>query len=303
MKHSRVLPLILLLLVVSISACAGKDTEVLPSGDGIAVRSFQSDFGDVYSGESASITLVAENRGDFTASNVKAKLIRSGSFTNTTATEIDGSDLGIPLGDTYASDAFFWELDAPTILQDRSEEVQAEVSYDYESSAVSTVHFVPNDVLRETGLGAYPDASSSSRSPIFIDVVANQPVQVREAGDMSVRFTVILVNKGGGKVESLSPIASDNKKGDCTEAFGCIDNITVRGLGPGCTGFSEVGDSSNGSIEGIKLIQGKEGRKSFEATYTIADDSVSTSCQLQVTAEYRYKLLSPIESLMVLKAD
>ncbi|HIK01973.1 TPA: hypothetical protein H1008_02560 [archaeon] len=296
MKHSRVLPLILLLLVVSISGCAGKDTEAPPSGDGVAVRSFQSDFGDVYSGESASITLVAENRGDFTASNVKAKLIRSGSFTNTTALEITGSDLGIPLGDTYASDAFFWELEAPTILQDRSEEVQAEVSYDYKSSAVSTVHFVPRDFLREAGLGAYPDASSSSRSPIFIDIVANQPVQVRGTGNMSVRFTVILVNKGGGKVESLTTIASDNKKGDCTEAFGCIDNITVRGLGPGCTGF-------NNNVIGVKLIQGKEGRKNFDVTYNINDDSVSTSCQLQVTAEYRYKLLSPIESLMVLKSD
>jgi hypothetical protein len=297
MKHSRVLPLILLLLVVSISGCAGKDTEAPPSGDGMAVRSFQSDFGDVYSGESASITLVAENRGDFTASNVKAKLIRSGSFTNTTALEITGSNLGIPLGDTYASDAFFWELDAPTILQDRSEEVQAEVSYDYKSSAVSTVHFVPNYVLRETGLGAYPDASSSSRSPIFIDIVANQPVQVRNTGSMTVRFTVILVNKGGGKVESLNTsINSSNKAGDCTQAFGCIDNITVRGLGPGCTGF-------NKNVIGVKLIQGKEGRKNFDVTYNITDDSVSTSCQLQVTAEYRYKLLSPIESLMVLKSD
>ncbi|MAF89535.1 MAG: hypothetical protein CL963_03460 [Euryarchaeota archaeon] len=296
MKHPRVLFLILLLLVVSISACAGKDTEAPPSGDGIAVRSFQSDFGDVYSGESASITLVAENRGDFTASNVKAKLIRSGSFTNTTATEIDGSDLGIPLGDTYASDAFFWELQAPNVLQNRLEEVQAEISYDYESSGVSTVHFVPRDVLREIGTSAYPDASSSSHSPIFIDIVANQPVQVRGTGDIPVRFTVIFVNEGTGKVESLDTISSSNKKGDCTEAFGCIDDITVRGLGPGCTDFTQ-------NVSGVKLIQGKEGRKSFEATYNIADDSVSTSCQVQVTAEYHYKLLSPIESLMVLKSD
>ncbi len=114
---------------------------------------------------------------------------------------------------------------------------------------------------------------------------------------MSVRFTVILVNKGGGKVESLNTsINSNNKAGDCTQAFGCIDNITVSGLGPGCTVFNQ-------NVIGVKLIQGKEGRKNFDVTYNIADDSVSTSCQLQVTAEYRYKLLSPIERLMVLKSD
>lgn len=180
--------LALIALIVAASGCigGGGEDEKSSPGPGVIITGFRSDFATVDADEPISVMLDFENRGDFEATNVKGDLIRRGAFIDIQGVH-DGYDMTVnlerPLEDSFDGDEFIWDMTAPLISQGRTEEVQARLSYGYRTEGFATINFVPRDILREQGAGAFSLESSSTKGPIEAEIIANQPITIREGDE------------------------------------------------------------------------------------------------------------------------
>jgi len=242
MKRKTLLIGLLLAVLVSFSGCLGGSASKKSSGahPGILITDFRSDFGEVDSAETTMVALDFDNRGDYPASNVEGNLIRKGAFTETNQF-YDETEANIekPLNDVYSGDEFYWDLKAPAVSQDRIEEVQARISYTYQTEAYATLNFVPQDILRDQGAEAFSMSPYTSNSPVSISIEANQPVILRKesVGDTkNVRVNLVFSNVGTGRVDNESIIDTALQ---CSKADGCIDTVTVDTVGDSCKVVNE----------------------------------------------------------------
>jgi len=319
MKSKNISYAILITLVLSISGClgGGGSTGTSGSGNGLVITGIRSDFADVYAEDLTMIAVDFENRGGYMAKNVQGFLLREGAFTKETS-HYDGVDpqssvnIEKPLQDVYSGEEFYWDVKAPNVMQPRTEEVQARIQYDYKTDAYATLHFVPQEIVREQGTEPFSMDQYTSSSPVAISIEATNPIIIRETDEdtKTVRINLIFSNVGGGNVRSKTVFGDDTVLGQCTKADGCIDKILISTSGGGCTFTAETTDPSidllaDGSIKvlGIKLIQDSQGRKSFSWTFDITEKTAATSCQLRVNADYTYEVDSSVLPVNILPVD
>ncbi len=305
-KRNLLAVLALLAILISFSGCLGprnssknQQPSELP---GLVITNAQTDFNSVDSGETMDFAVSFENRGDSTAKDIDGVLIRRGSFTINPIYVNATADIEPPIQDVFGGDEFTWEITAPNITQDRTEELQARVYYNYSTQGFATIHFVPRDIIREKGQAAFPIDSSSSNGPLNIEIVANQPVILRNSpSEATVRITVIVNNNWNGRIESSATphghsISSSNKKGDCTGALDCIDSLNISGFGATCNVKQPDGSFAPLSISetGVRMVQGQQARKTYALTFKINDPNAETSCQIRAEATYRYRVDSSV---------
>ena len=307
-KRNLLLTLALLAILISFSGCLGprnssknQQQGALP---GLVITNAQTDFDTIDSGETMDFAVAFENRGDATAKDIKGILIRKGSFTVNPIYTNATSDIEPPIQDVFGGDEFTWEITAPPVSQDRTEEVQARIYYNYSTQGFATIHFVPRDIIREKGQAAFPIDSSSSNGPLSIDIVANQPVILRNSpSEATVRLTVIINNNWNGRVESSNSISSSNKEGDCTNALDCIDSLEIKGFGATCSVSDSDFQDANGNLyhndPGVRMVQGQQARKTYSLTFKINDPNAETSCQIMAKAIYRYRVDSSVIPITV----
>lgn len=321
-KMRKTLPIciVLLLTIVLISGCIGGGNgakkKKLSPGPGLVVTDFFSDFESIDQGEEMFVAVDFENRGDSGAKNIKGTLIRQGAFEIITANSYfeAAAPLEPPLEEVYSSDEFYWQIKAPGVSQDRVEEIQARVNYDYWTEGYATIHFVPRDIEREKGRSAFQLDPSTTNGPVAIEISANQPITIKDEAEepreadgsvlKTVRVNIILSNSGTGRVESSD--ISTYAEADCNKELDCIDTLEIDGYGPTCT----IEDPENpgiyislsdlDEIEGIKLIQGEEGKKVLSLTFKVNDPNAETSCQIKARATYRYRVDSEVLPINIL---
>lgn len=294
----------ILTLIVVFSGCVGSNKSAGPQPSqypGLIVTNFISDFPEIDAGEKMNVEVDFDNVGDNVASEIKGELIRKGAFqVEPIGMQSLAADLEPPITNTPSGDAFLWQLTAPQVSQERTEEVQARVFYKYRTESFGTINFVPRDILREKGESAFPLESSSSLGPLEIGVVATQPVVLREKTpqNVSLRLTILLSNVGPGRVEN------ESFSGSCTKGLDCIDSIEIEGFGASCLDTSTSGNVNDllplkKTINGMRLIEGNEGKITDVVSFHISDATAATSCQIKVTANYRYRVDSQILGLVI----
>ncbi|MFH1424425.1 MAG: hypothetical protein ABIG20_01955 [archaeon] len=306
--------------VLVLSGCieGSDDSYAEGAGPGVVITELRSDFSNIDAGEPITIMMSFENVGDYKATEVKGELIRKGAFKNIEPTYTGPITLERPLETTYSGDEFFWDMEAPVITQIRTEEVQGRLIYDYQTEAYATINFVPREMLREQGLEAFPLDSISSYGPIEIDIVASQPVTLRDGDAKSaidanyreyqVRVNVLLDNVGSGRAETKdTTIGVDYCKISTKPYTDCLDSVTLEAYGGGCAFVKDASIVTAASFtkeeQGIRLIQGQEGRWSVPITFAIQDINAATSCQLKVTAKYTYRVDSKVLPITISPID
>ncbi|HIJ99954.1 TPA: hypothetical protein H1016_00260 [archaeon] len=304
MKRNRFfLIAIVLAFVIVASGCLGpnKPQGRLPSQfPGLIITNFISDFPQIDAGERMSVEVDFDNVGDEVAREVTGVLIRRGAFQVNPFIQSLPADLEPPITDVPSGDAFIWELTAPQVTQERIEEVQARVFYKYETQGFGTINFVPRDIIREKGISAFQIDPSTSLGPLEVEVVANQPVVLRNpiSQNVSLRVTVLISNVGPGRVEN------ETFSGGCNKALDCIDSVRIEGFGVSCRDASTSGDVSallplDRKFDGVRLVEGNEGKLTEVVSFLVPDASAATSCQIKVTATYRYRVDSDVLNLRI----
>jgi hypothetical protein len=231
---AKLLIIVLLLAVISTAGCGGGDDSA-SYGDGITITDFYSEFGEVDAGEVTMVALGFDNRGDYIAKDVSAILLRRGAFSDYGEPYDSNFEIEKPLNGAFSGDEFYWNLQAPDVSQDRTEEVQARITYDYETDAYATINLVPREILREQSEASFMLSPYSSNSPVSISIEANQPIVLRgDEKSKTVRANIVFQNTGGGEVSSKNFDNYDATQ--CTKAEDCIDEITIETIGGNCLG-------------------------------------------------------------------
>jgi len=312
----RLVAALLLIGIVLASGCLGgsDDDETTSAGPGVIITDFRSDFSIIDAGEPLSVMLDFENRGDMEALNVSGELVRKGAFIFNAQSNVYTSIdiLESPLDTSFAGDEFVWDMTAPNVAQERTEEVQARIHYDYETIGFATIHFVPRDMIRDQGVAAFPIDVSSTEGPISIDVKANQPIILRAEAfsqhtkdnvttnyiNKTARITILLSNEWTGKVETDNTISL----GNCSLSGGglqpdCVEYLEVEALGGGCSFWKDNKIVGSGQIEnktGVRMVQSKEGRYHVSVPFAVKQKDAATSCQIKITARYSYRVDSDV---------
>jgi len=318
--NKKALTVIILALVLAFSGCLGKSGDKTAGAyPGVLITNFRSDFAEVESEETTMVALDFDNRGGYMAKNVKGRLLRKGAFSSSGAADYDGStesiDIESPLDNVYSGDEFYWNLKAPKVSQNRVEEVQARLSYNYKTEAYATLHFVPQSIIREQGVEAFSLAQFTSNSPVGITVEATHPIIIRDSDvtkynnqhtGKTVRINLIFTNNGVGRVYSAKPkgdhfFGNFGESEQCTKPEDCIDSVSIEITGGDCDVktiqniFSEYNEYTEAQpLQGIKLIQGSQGRFALSEEFEVSNPTAATSCQLHVTANYRYQIDSSV---------
>ncbi len=310
MKKQNLFALALALsIVLAVSGCLGSGQpkgKLASQYPGLIVTNFISDTSSIDAGETMGVEVDFENVGDETATDVQGLLVRKGAFTVDNLQQVAeknlqslGAALEPPITDTPSGDAFRWDVKAPAVTQERIEDLQARIFYKYKTQGFATINFVPRDIIREKGIGAFPIDASSSLGPLDIEVVADQPVTLRPNDPLKVqrRLTITITNVGEGRVESnaanLPTACSGSKKG-----LDCIDKVTIEGLGTSCIDPDKNVPYTE-TINGLRLVEGLEGKITELINLQVADQGAATSCQIKVTAEYRYRVDSDILPIVI----
>jgi len=310
----KILVTLILVAVLLTAGCVGggKKEEVTAKGPGVIITDFRTDFSEIEASEKMTLALDFENRGDFDAKGLNATLVRAGAFNVSDTSYIDLNILEQPIGDSFPSEEFYWDITAPNVTQDRVDEVQARLAYNYTSEGFATIHFVPKDLLREKGAEAFQISTSSTNSPIGIDITANQPVVIRE-GDITddsyaekeVRLSVFFNNDWEGRAESLNTPVNT---WDCTKKLDCIDVVMITAAGGSCDVHNGSGSGAGYETlsftkNGVKMLQGEQGRFTKVFKFNVTDPYSETSCQLRVKAGYRYRVDSSVLSVQIKAKD
>ena len=302
-RTQRLLILGILFLVLAFSGCAKKSIISFPGEKpGLVVTQFIADSYTIDPNERTTVEVDFENIGAETATGVTGILIRKGAFLVDPPGSQKAVDLDPPITDTPSADAFLWHLTAPAVTDDRVEDVQARIFYNYTTQGFATIHFVPRDILREMGESQFPIDDSVTFGPLDMEIVAVQPYVIRDSKQATapVRVTFTVTNVGPGSLESSNvPISG---LGDCDKGLNCIDEIVVSGLGSSCVD-KNTGLPFTKTYKGVRLVEGIEGK--FTDTYNleIADPNAATSCQIRAVAKYRYRVDSEILGIKIKALD
>ena len=304
---------IVLSVVIAASGCLNPPPKQA-AGPGLTITNFISDTQEIDANEETNVEVDFDNIGDEVARDVQGELIRKGAFEVTPLGPVDegnanlqklSADLEPPITDTPSGDAFLWQIKAPAVTQQRTEQVQARVFYKYKTQGFGTIHFVPRDIIREKGESSFQLGPSSSAGPLEINVVATQPVILREEKpqNVSLRVTIDILNLVDGRVDSdaITP------PGSCTKALDCIDSVEIQGFGAACLNATSEKTLWKPSdlkpiylkLDGVRLVEGTEGKITQVMPFYINDASAATSCQIKVTANYRYRVDSPVLDITV----
>jgi hypothetical protein len=242
MKKSRAILALAVISIVLLAGCGGKDAKTI-FGYGVVMTDFSAEYSEVDSDDYVEVFLEFENRGEKVAEDIQGSLVRKGSFSASPAVQDEISMLELPLESEYDNDYFTWTLHAPTLQSDRTEEVQARISYNYETTGVATIHFVPKTMLRDEGSAQFSMDPYSSDSPLSVDITARQPVEVTNEGTEEVQVTIILDNIDMGTIESRTakaslPTSCNGKQLDC------IDEVIID-VDDNCKGLLSSEEDSN----------------------------------------------------------
>jgi len=326
--NKKALTVLILALVLIFSGCLGKGDKAAGAYPGVLITNFRSDFAEVESEETTMVALDFDNRGGYMAKNVEGILLRKGAFTAPGTTDYDGTteiiNIESPLDNVYSGDEFYWNLKAPRVAQDRMEEVQARLSYNYKTEAYATLHFVPQSIIREQGAEAFSLSQFSSNSPVAITIEATHPIIIREAdvtkykaglGGKTVRINLIFTDTGAGRVYSATDkddafFGALGASAQCTKPEDCIDSVSIEITGGDCDVksiqniFKEYNEFTElQPLQGIKLIQGSQGRYAISEEFEVENPNAATSCQLHVTANYRYQIDSSVLPIKIKALD
>ncbi len=229
MKMTKTLTLLgMFVLVVSIAGCMGTgsgDTTTSMPGDGVVITNIKTDYDTIEAEEKMTLAVDFENRGEKTAEDITGEIIRKGSFQIDPVYVEATSSLEPPIEDTYSSDEFIWDIRAPDVSEERIEEIQARIHYNYTTEAFATIHFVPRDILREKGEASFQTDASSSNGPLKINIVSNQPAVIRD-DDLSSCF--------GYDFECI-----DISEGETCQYLGCDWEPATANSPEQCTGTAD----------------------------------------------------------------
>jgi len=211
----------LLLAVVFLSGCIGQPPTT-GVGKGLSIKGFASDFPEVRSGETITLSALVENVGDADAYNVKAQLFglnigsewsiqdQDKSSTRMIGQQLSGSALrradsalGLP-GESYE---FTWTVKAPADLRvDNTYTASLRTYYKYKTSSTSILHLVSYDYLKSLPTDQFNTEkakagvtqSTSSAAPVSVKLSAGiRPLVVYSNGDsFSVQIDLTNVDSG-----------------------------------------------------------------------------------------------------------
>lgn len=232
--YSRPLIIIFpLLLVVLISGCTSipiPGLSTMTSG-GVTIVDFNSDFPDVYVGDTMKFSLRVRNMGSVEATDVFAELlgldedwfVGGEKFPNENECRYDGSFFTLsPPQPEYSvggeAHTCSWTYDTPEGIpkgMSVTYDATARVYYTYQTNVMKTITLISYDKMKELqqqGKTLVTDTVSQTSSPISITAVTRSPIRISENKN-SITFPLeITIQNVGGGVACIT--------GECKGSFG-----------------------------------------------------------------------------------
>lgn len=292
--------------IVFLAGCARGGGEG-PSGQGVVITNFDTDFPIATAGTDVTFTLEVQNMAQKEATNVKVEFFGLSSEW-TEAAAVFGSSVKLlsslggfdpVLGTQGEADAAVVTVKSPapaTVrLSDINYEMNGRVAYKSTSDAQAIVRVVKSIVLKTN-----PDAQkgllsfTSSKGPLNIDVKARTPVISDTVKTVRVQFEI--TNVGGGRTFSdTDKLGGTSKISEITN----FDRLVLATIKTGqdlksCAGVDDGGaddkDTGDNSIKlesgNLRLVGGKSKVISCDIAITATGNIVDI--QLDVTLEYGY---------------
>ena len=231
MKHQSLLLIPFLFMIILASGCT---TPTIATGNGVVIEEFSlGGLTELYPGEPISIHLKARNTGSADAENVFAEVLGLDEDWAVSSSDI-GNNRGHIVGgevlpqqdrckytstnnhyDLAAPDPVYgtqgqvaectWLYKTPNVPQglNPTYDITARLFYDYRTDIVKSFTILSTAQLREylqQGKTIPSSTVSSTRSPITITAVAQNPIRFWESGGVSFPLAITVSNTGGGMV-------------------------------------------------------------------------------------------------------
>ena len=226
---------LLLLSIALVLGClqSASVPEVEVSPDGVRITAFSVDKNPVQSNELIGFLIRIQNVGEMPADDACICIKRKGGFgfpttvlcPSCTTRGLNAPDarIGMP-GQTHE---VYWQVRAPEIQFPLEQQITAKTSYKYTTVATKEIPILTKeriDELRESTAELYKGASTLTKSPVKLEIQAQDPIQVDLSGTKAFPFDIVLSNIGKGNVER----DTSTSLGWCgDEKLNCIDSLEV----------------------------------------------------------------------------
>lgn len=215
---------ILLIVAVALSGCTNIFGGTTPTGgivgpgtNGVVITNFFSDIPTIEAGTPVVLTLTIQNKGERTASNIKAEVFGLTDWTKTsgdnptTFADLAGSDPS--RGFEGEANSAQWEYSkSQAAAVDVDYAAVARVSYNYSTVSSSLVKVASSEYLRS--IGGNPSqfglvSSQTTGGPLTVTVKMGTPI-ITAGSKPKVQFEI--TNTGGGRVYNGQTSASNLDK-------------------------------------------------------------------------------------------
>ena len=219
----KIIAIFAIFLVIAASGCLGRggDQIIFTRGYGLEITNFSSPVGQVYSDQTAHVTMIVENHGGSKIDKTKglALIILPGDWTVTqNKNQPFKKDLHFEdevRGTIAGAEYFTWSIKAPSLVsgQTRPDSITGRVFYDYTTTAIGNIWVYPESEAaseRDKGNTMNTLTYKASRGPVAISIsVVPDPVTVYSDGEV-FSLNIGLTNVGGGVVYKDGEVTSSS---------------------------------------------------------------------------------------------
>jgi hypothetical protein len=273
MKLKTILPVLFLVLLIGFAGCLQPKQETsapksigIGSTKGVEITEFSS-LSYIDSAEPLDVILYVQNKGDSTATNIKADIYQHSGFIRDAdkATRIEGGDLAPPdkefeiPGDVFSQS---WPLKAPTVESDQTRSVISQVSYSYSSRASTNIQLVgKTEWDNRGGAGAFTTYSTSSEAPVTLKMIEVPAIRVSTPEKTKkVPIDILLENTGTGVIvgKDVTGFSLSVIKGDAKMSFAPLNMPTSwedMGANIECSAVNDDGSITLFGIEQERSIR------------------------------------------------
>jgi len=217
------------------------------------------------------VPIIVKNVGEKDAKNVEVELL------GLTDDWSISPGRKIPLPDLIAADPSRgleegqqeykeWIIRGPSKDVELSYDMEAKLTYDYQTVSTSLVRVVSSDYFREKNKGGGLKTSEYTGGPLLVNIKV--PTSVISGGDGTVPIQFEIQNTGGGRVYWPG---SDGKGGNLDKI-----KVSVEGISD-CADDVRLIDGKSGFISCRKSVSGVDDFKDFSVTLTLDYGYYSTA--------------------------